>query len=71
MKSSGILLAVVLAIVSAACSQGQSPVTPEGVAADVMQEGERLRILTFEGSDEFNRSQIAEALDGAGIKVRL
>ena len=67
MKSSDVLLVVALVVVSAACSLRQSPITPELVAADVMQEGERMRRLTFEGSDEFNSLQITKALDAEYI----
>ncbi len=71
MKSHCGLLVMALVSVSAACSLRQSPATPEGVTVGVMQDGVTMRRLTFEGSDEFNRSQIAEALDGAGIEMRL
>ena len=68
MKSHCGLLVMALVSVSAACSLRQSPATPEGVTVGVMQDGVTMRRLTFEGSDEFNRSQIAEALDAAGIE---
>ncbi len=71
MKSSDVLLVVALVVVSATCSLRQSPITPELVAADVMQEGERMRRLTFEGSDEFNSLQITKALEDAGIEMSL
>ena len=71
MRSSFVPLLAALVFLSAACAQRRAPAIPEGVAAAVMQQGERMRILTFEGSDEFSRSQIAAALDGAGIEMRL
>ena len=36
-----------------------------------MEERERVRIVTFEGSDEFDRSEIDDALNQTGIELRL
>ena len=37
----------------------------------LMEERERVRIVTFEGSDEFDQSEIDSALDGFGIELRM
>ena len=48
---------------------------PNGVAGKnvvfLMEERERVRIVTFEGADEYDRSEIDEALEGSGIELRL
>ena len=48
---------------------------PNGVpgkrAVFLMEERERVRIVTFEGSDEFERSDIDETLQRLGIELRL
>ena len=48
---------------------------PNGVAGKnvlfLMEERERVRIVTFEGADEYNRTEIDEALGLSGIELRL
>ena len=48
---------------------------PNGVAGKtvvfLMEERERVRIVTFEGSDEFDVSEINEAMELSGIELRL
>ena len=48
---------------------------PNGVqgrrALFLMEERERVRIVSFEGSDEYDRAEIDEALQGVGVELRL